>query len=224
MSHVPGGLVYKRWLNALRGPGVGGGPVPPAGLFVIYEGETISPVPPESVNGAALLAHLSFQGRCIGVAADGFETKTDGLPMNGESVLSGGNSAIISCDAGNAFSEFAFLGRFNTTTGGTIFGNVSPLTPLTFTFGANLAGFGIYFTDMGDFGAQWTATLTDQFDNVTNYDIGHTVGSPEGSLMFWGFIDSTGLLYKSVTFTSSNTADGIGIDDAFLVAAGQITG
>lgn len=25
MSHVPGGLVFKRWLNALRGPGVGGG-------------------------------------------------------------------------------------------------------------------------------------------------------------------------------------------------------
>ena len=222
MSHVPGGLIYKRWLNALRGPGVGGGGGGGGG-FTLYEGETLSPAPPETVMGPALTAHLLFQGRCMGVVADGFESFFSGLPMNGESVNSGGNTAVITCDAGNAFSDFPFAGRYNTTTAGSIFGQVSPNSPTVFTFGANLAGFGLYLTDTGDFGAQWTATVRDQFGVDTMYPINHTIGGPDGSLVFWGFVDDSGLLYQSVTLTSSSTLDGIGIDDVFLVAAGQVT-
>lgn len=220
MSHVPGGLVYKRWLNALRGPGVGGGGGG-GGSLRFFDAETLVPVPPETPSGAALTERNLFVSELLASSADGFEGYGAGEPIDGSTVNSNGNTAIISCDPGFSYDDAPSSGRYNTTSGGAVYGWISPFEPLLFTFGSLLSGFGIYFTDMGDFGAIWSATLTDEFDNVTVIPISHTA-AVDGALLFWGFLDSTGLRYKSVSFNGTNVADVIGFDDVFLLTLAQI--
>lgn len=228
MSHTPvltTGAVIKRKLNAIRpvsGSGGGGG----AGL-VFYYGETL--IPADTVIGAAKTARDDFIARLSVLSPETFEEffgSGSGTVLDDVPLTSNGNAFHILLGSNSILQETNNNGRFNTTPGGADYCVMDSGSPLTFVFDNPCAGFGCFFTDMGDFSKAWTATIVDEFAVPTVIPIGNTINGPDGSLIFFGWLNTTGLLYSSVTFTASpagGSSDAVGIDDIYTPSTGQIT-
>jgi hypothetical protein len=99
---------------------------------------------------------------------------------------------------------------------------------VTFSNPSGIAAFGFYATDIGDFGAHLTLTLTDlsnvtktlTLTNSTSLD-----GSLSGSNLYFGFFD-TGDTYKQIVFNSDSAslgADVFGFDDMSVGSLEQVT-
>lgn len=217
MSHVPGGLVFKRYLNAIR-PAAGVIPPPPSG-FTEFSGHT--PFPAGVVTGDAETARDAFLAAITVNAPEPYEDPPweVGFPANSFVTTSNGNTATVT--APSAVISGNLAGRFNTSPGGFQFIEVPVLGSVLYTFDAPAIGFGLFITDAGDFDAQWYARVIDENLVSTDYPIG-VPGSASGALDFWGFIDTSGLTYVSVEILQTViTGDVIGIDDVLIVAPGQ---
>lgn len=230
MSHTPilaSGSVIKRKLNAIR-PVSGGGPVPPSGL-VFFNAETLVPVPANEPSGAALAERVLFDSYLTTITPETFE---EFVPEGGALVLDDvplfSNTNEFHFTLGSSLTGFDSNanGRYNTTPGGVYYAVFSSGGPdIEIVFDDFVAGFGAYFSDMGDFTKAWTATITDENDVVTVVPFDNTVDGPNGSLIFWGWLDNTGLLYKSVSFQASGggvQSDGVGIDDIITPSTADI--
>lgn len=223
MSHVPGNLIFKRWLNALKSPsGFVIDPNPPIGGFMLFDGETPEPVPPETVMGLAATTRNNFLALTT-LGVDDCETfeayPEDDIIATIGPVPSGVTGALDR----PFFARLNGLGRYNTNpVAGIIHAQPQDNFGATVFFSANLAGFGWFVTDPGDFDAQWTMQVTDENDVVTDYPINHTVGSSSGNLVFWGFLDFTGLLYKSVKISGNSALDSVGLDGVYLVRTADL--
>lgn len=221
MSHVPGGLIFKRYLNAWR-PAGGVAPPPPSG-FLLFEGYTAAPG--GVVTGAAETKRDEFLSYCLVSAQEPYEEPTweNGFPLNSGPTVSNGNSATVTATIMPVITVNN-AGRFNTTPAGALFAEVSSPCYPVWTFVGSMAGFGFFMTDAGDFDAVWTARVTDENAVVTDYQI-NAGGEPNGNLRFWGFIDFSGLGYVSVELRCDPdiSGDAVGIDDVYIVNAGQVS-
>lgn len=221
MSHTPpfaNGTVFKRKLNAIR-PAFSSGP-PPSGL-VSFLGVTITAVPPESVSGDAETVRDSFLTYITVSGVENFESFFVFDDLNGATITANGNNATLSSVAVTCVENNN--GRYNTTPGGLQFAEFVAGGPLTITFDPlnRPAGFGCFLTDIGDFVSAWTATVTDEFDVVTVFPLNNG-GAFIQDLTFFGWLDFSGTVYKSVTFNGTGVSDGAGIDDAFIIAPSQL--
>jgi hypothetical protein len=116
-----------------------------------------------------------------------------------------------------------FGGRFNTNpVGGVRYVELGAQLAFVIDFDVDIAGYGMFLTDIGDFNAQWSVTMRDVNGVNTTHQINHNVGSPNGNLVFWGFIDSTGLLYNQITISKDNTADAGGLDGVYMITPGEL--
>ena len=222
VSHTPllkSGLVIKRKLNCIR-PTISGGPVPPSGL-VFFFAET--PAPAETVTGPAADERALFDSYLTAIAPETFEAFENGESI-GDAPLSSNGNALHIAAASVPEARNNNLGRFNTTPGGAVFAQNFNALDFDIVFDDLVAGFGAYFTDMGDFDAEWFATIYDQFNVPTVVPIGNSVGVINGSLIFWGWLDNSGLLYSRVVFSQVNytSPDGIGVDDIITPSLAQI--
>lgn len=229
MSHTPllqSGGVIKRKLNCIR-PVPGGGPTPPPTGLTFYFAETLVPIPPFTVMGPALTERNLFASYLSTVSPETFESFFAGAPLDDEVLTSNGQTfhyefgSFAGCESNTA-------GRFNTTPAGFLYSRISsdPVTAPAIVFDTPVAGFGAYFTDLGDFDQAWTATIYDEFNVPTVVPIGHALSGPSGSLVFWGWLDNTGLLYSRLVFTPSDPGgliDAVGIDDIITPSTVQIT-
>lgn len=230
MSHTPilaSGSVIKRKLNAIR-PVSGGGPVPPSGL-VFFNAETLVPVPANEPSGAALAERVLFDSYLTTVSPETFEEfdiEGGGLDMGDVPLFSNGNEFHFTLVSNVTGFNANANGRYNTTPGGVYYVVMSSGgADIELVFDTFVAGFGAYFSDMGDFTKAWTATITDENDAVTVVPFDNTVDGPNGSLIFWGWLDNSGLLYKSVSFQASGggvQSDGVGIDDIITPSTADI--
>lgn len=220
MSHVPGGMIPKRYLNAWR---LAGGVVPPVSGFLLFSGYTAAPG--GVVTGAAETKRNEFLSYCLATVAEPFEVLPfeNGATLDAGPTTSNGNTATVTATIMPVIT-INNAGRFNTTPAGSLFAEVSsPCYPI-WTFAGNMAGFGFFMTDAGDFDAVWTARVTDENAVVTDYQI-NAGGEPNGNLRFWGFIDFSGLGYVSVELRCNPDASGdaVGIDDVYIVNATQVS-
>ena len=194
----------------------------------IYFGENLSPA--QIVSGAPLTARNSFVSALTGVGTETFESLTTGTgePQTLTFTGSTGNISAQLAGSGVVFETPSSAGRFNTTgaTAAPVSGKwwlVDDNTdPFTITFGTPIAAFGFYGTDIGDFNGRITLGLRDSSGGLTSLTVDNTVIAPDGSLLFWGFID-TSTTYTSITFgnTSAGT-DQFGFDDMIVGDRGQI--
>ena len=190
---------------------------------VFYFGENQSAA--STVSGAPTTARASFLANLSGVSNQNFERPEfilgDTAPLPLTFAGSGGNILANLTGLGSISNNVA-SGRFNTSSGGSQWWDVSGTFEIEFTTVA-VAAFGFYGTDIGDFGGQVQVTLRDTGNVSTTYTIANTVGgNPQGALLFWGFIDSS-KAYNKVTF--GNTAGGVdafGFDDMVVGDARQI--
>ena len=182
-----------------------------------------TPEPLNTVTGPAAAERAVFDSYLTSVTPETFEEYPNLVGLDDLPLSSNGNDFHIELGS-NATNRGNNLGRFNTTPAGLRFAQVASDVNSTFIFDDLVAGFGAYFTDMGDFDAEWYATIYDQFNVPTVVAIGNTVGVVNGSLIFWGFLDNSGLLYSKITFSAINytSPDGIGIDDIITPSLAQI--
>lgn len=225
MSHTPGALIARRYLNAIRPANGSIGP-PPLGGFTIFSGIAV-PVPPLTVQGNAQIAQQEFTSYATIDNPETFESfavtdNLDGIPLTS-------NGHVFTSETfGGGFVELnTGAGRFNTTPGGANY--YSPIG-LSDTFElalpAGIVGFGFYGTDFGDFAVaptppSWVIRLTDDLANTATYNLPHNLQN--GSLMFWGFIDTTGRTYTNIVIEKVDPGgDIVGVDDIRLLSAAQI--
>lgn len=187
---------------------------------IIFFGENQNPG--EAVSGAPVTAHNAFLAGLTGVGTEEFEgfalAATEPLVLTFP-----GSSGSIGATLSGAgqISVNALSGRFNTSPGGAQFWEVSGAFQLDFS--APISAFGFYGTDIGDFTGQVTVSLWDAVTSaITNVTINNTINGKDGSLLFWGFIDS-GATYDRIVF--GNTAAGtdfFGFDSMTIGDAQQI--
>ncbi len=190
----------------------------------VYFGENQNPG--GSVSGDPATARAEFLSQLTGVGSEGFESfeanasppprvaSFVGSSGNVTATLSGGSIGVVDASLDTGF------GRFNTTPGGSKWWLAD--TGLTIDFDTPVAAFGFYGTDIGDFAGQLTVTLTSVASEISTLTVPHTISGADGSLLFWGFVD-TSTQYTRVSF--GNTAagfDGFGFDDFVVGDVGQI--
>lgn len=198
----------------------------------IFFGENLTPA--GSVVGNPVTARTSFLAALSGTLVPyGFENRSSGdvAPFNFTFANSSGTITTTLTDAGSGLvTGTATGGRFNTTSGGTLYWKCNETAAggqlLTLTLSPAIAAFGFYSTDVGDFGGALTLTIRNSSNGVTTaLPIGNTVGasgSTSGCLLFFGFTDKTAT-YDQVVFTSNGaTADFFGFDDLIAATAAQV--
>lgn len=193
--------------------------------LTIFTGE--NQTPGEVVSGEPVAARNSFLSKLSGVGTETFET----LPVGAEGPLDlsfpGSTSTIVATLTGEGivFPTPSSAGRFNTTgaTANPTAGQWwSVEGSFSLTFDQAISAFGFYGTDVGDFNGRLLITLTDTDDLTTELEVEHTINGADGSLLFWGFVDTT-KAYKRIDF--GNTAEGVdffGFDDMTVGDARQI--
>jgi hypothetical protein len=203
--------------GGLLGLGSVAGAVP-----VIFFGEDLNPGGTVPAGGNAENARNSFLAGLVGVGNENFEGFAPGTVLAGGISLqfpgsSGNITATLTADSGGVcgagsgtvggISCFPF-GRFATS--GTQFIHTTAAS-YTVGFSSPIAAFGFYGTDVGDFQGQITLELTG--GGTVNLTVPTTVGAPDGSLIFWGFIDAS-TTYSAITFGNTGAGtDVFGFDD-----------
>jgi hypothetical protein len=189
---------------------------------VVYFGEDLNPGGTVPAGGNAATARASFLSQLIGVGNENFEGIAAGttpplaLAFPGSSgsitaTINGSSGGVCNTGSGtvgtigcNGFGRFPTSGTnwYHTT------------DQFSISFSDPISAFGFYGTDIGDFNGQITATLLG--GGTVNLTIPHTVNGPNGTLLFWGFIDASAG-YTSMQF--GNTAAGtdvFGFDDMVI--------
>lgn len=237
MSHVPGGLCYKKLRNIIR-PASGAVP-PPFGLTWFY-GHAL-PIPPETVTGAALTARQAWEAELVsGYDVLTFESETPFAPFFGETRVLNGISMSMPMPTNGGVDLYDpnifgiildvpdGLGRYNTTSGGANYVDnmltesavfPDPLGITRFEFSPAVSVWGAYFTDLGDFTGVLTARIT-ATDLSTEEYVLTTGGETNGYLTFLGFIDGTKTYTKIEFFCTTGNDEGWGMDD---IVAGPLS-
>ena len=217
--------------------GGGGGPDPG---FYIYEGATDAGG--EVILGAAVIAQASFLNAVSPtITAEDFESYADNDDLNFETFTHNGVDCTFGGDAILAISIKAqsgtTLGRFNTTSGGSQYADgilMSQDYPLEFNFSTPISAFGLYITDLGDFGvgANTQVRLTKSAASgggTSTYTVTTSSANSNGWLHFWGFTDGTDTYDKVELLRDVSSiddpdvlTDAIGIDDVFFAPASYL--
>lgn len=225
MSHVPGGLIAKRYLNAIR-PGVGVG-VGFTGYIATTE------IPGGIVQGDAATERALFEARLSGAqTTEDFESYAAADPMWSVPMVQNGITMLIpKPDLVNYNGPLLMLindtdlnGRFNTTPAGVNYLNTIPsystgsgVAPMTFYFTPSIAFFGAYFTDCGDFVGDWNFVFVAD-DNSMQTLTYSPPGTHMGTLTFVGFVDDSKLYKALIIYCAANTTppgvNACGMDDA----------
>lgn len=190
----------------------------------IYFGETQTPSPAATVSGAAATARASFLAQLGGVSTEDFEGLAAGTPP--ATLTFAGSAGPITAAFTGVTGQICTSngcggpGRFATS--GTNYLDIST-NAFSVTFSTPVAAFGFYGTDIGDFNGQLTLTLTSA-SGTTTLTVPNTLNGNDGSLLFYGIID-TANPFTSITF--GNTAPGadlFGFDDITVGDVRQVTG
>lgn len=193
---------------------------------VVFFGENQAPA--QIATGTPATARASFLGNLTGVGVETFEGQTTGAaaPLALTFPGSAGNITATLSGTGVVFQTPSAAGRFNTTGA-----SAAPVAgkwwqvegTFEIAFSSAISAFGFYGTDIGDFNGQVTIALTDTDNITTVLNSGNTINAANGSLMFWGIVDTV-KSYTKVTFgnTSQNGSDFFGFDDMVIGDRQQI--
>ena len=189
---------------------------------VAFFGEDLTPGDTVPASGNAETARNNFLAGLIGVGNEDFEGFPAGTELSAGITLSfpgssGSITATLTADSGGICGPasgvvggigcFPF-GRFATS--GEQFLHTTAAS-YTIDFSSPIAAFGFYGTDVGDFQGQITLELIG--GGTVNLTVPTTLGAPNGSLIFWGFIDNAAT-YSSITFGNTGAGtDVFGFDD-----------
>jgi hypothetical protein len=195
----------------------------------VYFGEDLnsSSSVPLAAYPTALAAETLFKSSLVGVGTETFESFGNGtsaplalvFPGAGTATLQGtGNIVSVTPGSTNGFGRYAISGSNYWE----VSASTSSSPSFYIDFSAPVAAFGFYGVDIGDFGGQVVLTFTD--GTTTAYTTANTVGSggsTDGSILFWGVID-TAHPFTKVAFTDTNTDDVFAFDNMTIGSVQQV--
>ena len=164
-------------------------------------------------------ARTDFFSYLVGVGTEDFESFSNGAtsPLLVDFGAAGSATLLGNGSIGNVPTGTNSFGRFPIS-GDQYWESSSQLFALEFS--DPVAAFGFYGIDFGDFNGEVMVTASNGVS--TTYSIGHTVGAPGGSVLYWGVID-TDNLFTSITFSNSgSSADYFGFDDFSIGSREQV--
>ena len=188
-----------------------------------YFGENLNPA--QSVTGAPVTARNAFFSNLVGVGTEGFESFSTGanLPLKIDFPVSSGavtatlNTTSTSTSVSTEVRISPGLGRFATS--GNTYLNIALGDGFTVSFSESISAFGFYGTDIGDYSGQLLMKMTN--GSTVDVAVPHTANSPNGALLFWGFIDTENS-YSSIEFSNTSGTDSFGFDDMTIGVREQI--
>ncbi len=182
---------------------------------VTFFGENLDPG--AMVSGDPVTAREAFLSNLEGgFGTEDFESGGLNLTFPGSSgdigaTLSGGSTGI---ETGNGSGRFA--------TSGTTFVETGSGGDFNIAFNTSISAFGFFATDIGDFGNSLGLRLTLTGGGTVDLDVPNTVNSPDGSLLFFGFVDTVDT-YTNISFFNDPGGDDVfGFDDLIVGDAGQV--
>ena len=207
----------------------------PASAYVTYSGV--------DVNGSgtrltatpfSTAAENTFRSNLTGVGTETFETQTVGasapLVLNfgvaGTATLSGGAGTVTATSAGTIS-----VGRYSVP-GGTNYWDVSsnPASSFQISFSQEIAAFGFYGIDIGDFQGTVQLELLDNANLVVGSLNLPTAAEAlaNGSVLYFGLIASNSAeLFRSIRFNTAvgavQTVDVFGFDSFTIGTQAQVT-
>lgn len=177
-------------------------------------------------GNAPAVARANFEATLSGIGAPLLREDMEGMTVPGALAnqspiaFSFGSITGTAITPSNEALSLPLTGVFNTTAGGSKF--IDALGSVTITFAQALSGFGLYFTDLGDFNDSLiTATLALAGGGTAQVNVQR--GGDNASLLFFGVVESDpNVHYASITF-NTNGGDGtdvFGMDD-FVGVVGE---
>ncbi|SET20548.1 VPLPA-CTERM protein sorting domain-containing protein [Oceanicella actignis] len=192
----------------------------------VYYGQDVTGVNPDDsatwVNSNA--ARASFLSALSNVGSQDFESFADGQtpPVSMNFPGSTGSITATMSAGGRVQAENATearKGRF-ATSGSQYYLIGTGQGGTTITFSADVAAFGFYGTDIGDFNGQLVLDFLDDANNVLfSENVG--MAGPNGNILFWG-ITSQSNPFNAVRFRAIGSNDQFGFDDFIISDARQI--
>jgi hypothetical protein len=164
------------------------------------------------VNSQA--ARANFLSNLVGVGTEDFESIAVQDYSNQNVNLNFGTAGTATLFSQNFASvrNAPSAGRFATSGTNYFQTRAGSNDVFEITFTEDIAAFGFYGTDFGDFSGNLMVELTN--GSTTTIDIPHTVNAPNGAGLFFGLIAfNAGDTFSKVTFQGTTTADVFGFDD-----------
>ncbi|MBP9909564.1 MAG: PEP-CTERM sorting domain-containing protein [Rubrivivax sp.] len=205
-----------------------------AQAYSVFFGEDLNDsedVPLASIPKSAA-AETQFKAKLVGVGTENFEAKdTDAggpLPINFAGF--GGGNLVATLSAGGAVAEVASgatntFGRYSIPSASSKkFWEVNAGgTGFTVSFDQQIAAFGFYGVDIGDFGGKVSVELLNESDVVlSTQNVNNSVGvdgSTAGSVLYFGLIASNdNETFRKVRFKTTFNADDFFAFDNFTIA------
>jgi hypothetical protein len=184
----------------------------------IYFGENT--LPSGTVSGDPETARNAFLAALsAGVSTENFDGFADGVAPSSLTFSGSAGTIDATIAAGSGLVTGApCCGRF-ATSGSSLF-DVSD--SFLITFNSPIAAFGFYGTDIGDFSGQVTITLLRSGQPDETLTVPNTINGPDGSLLFYGLIDSANP-FTGLTFGNTSAGnDYFGFDDLTVGDVNQV--
>jgi hypothetical protein len=200
----------------------------PLGATCFFGTDVTGSASTRATNVNALNARNAFFTNLIGVGTETFETIADNttnpslvFPGAGTASLTGGGSVLTQGPGTEGNGRFPVSGlKFYEATsaagGGTTF-SIAFLNPV--------AAFGFYGIDIGEFGSQLSLLFTLVGGGTQTWSLPYVATNGQntlrdGSLLYAGFINTTG--FTSVAFLGTNSSDVFGFDDMTVGSIQQV--
>ncbi|MPW28063.1 PEP-CTERM sorting domain-containing protein [Agarivorans sp. B2Z047] len=180
-----------------------------ANASVIFFGEDLNPGT-STANSSA--AKDNFFASLVGAGTEDFESFSTG--SSGPLTADFGAAGTATLSGSGAIDNGGY-GRFATS--GTKFWETNQ--NFTIEFSQAISAFGFYGTDIGDFGGQ--ITLDFLSGSSTSYTVDNSTNAPDGTLLYWGIIDTLNPFTK-ITFGNTNSTDVFGFDDMTIANQTQV--
>lgn len=191
----------------------------PAAAQTTYFGE--NQTPGGAVSGNPLTARNNFSAQLTGVSTEDFSGFAVGVTPNPLTFTGSAGLITGTLTGGTISSGPNGVGRFPTSATNYL---ETSSSSFQITFSEAIAAFGFYGTDIGDFNGQLSIELLRAGGNSVLL-VPHTNPSANGSLLFYGVID-TANPFTGVRFlnSSGNDDDFFGFDDLIIGDVRQVTG
>lgn len=193
-------------------------------LPVTFFGEDLSPGGVVAPGGAPATAQADFLATLSGTGTEDFEGFDFGdvAPINLSFPGSTGTITATLSGGGTDINVDTGAGRFATS--GTKAVETAAGGGFVISFDSPISAFGFFGTDVGDFNNALELSLTPAGGGAAvPLAVGNTVGAPSGSLLYFGFVD-TSASYTQIAFLNNpGSSDVFGFDDMTIGDVQQIT-
>jgi hypothetical protein len=190
----------------------------------IFFGEDVkSTNGPHSVRPNSTAAEASFLSILSGVSTEDFQSASGSAPIALTFTGSSGNlNATVT--SGGSIDTTTSSGRWSINNGTNYLEARS--SSFVLTFASQIAAFGFYGTDIGDFNGALSIELFNGATSLGIFQVGNTVGSggsTNGSVLFYGLVDTLNT-FDRIVFRNTDTDDIFGFDNMTIGDVRQVTG